>query len=266
MLMEVKNNIRYILYAIKCNLLSAMEYKKSFAIQTIFMFINNGFFLIFWNVVFGINGNNINGLEIKDILYLWSIPTIGFGVAHFVFGGIKNLDKYIISGGLDSFLTQPKNAYINIITSDCDFSAFGDFIYGLCIAIYLSNNIGDLIVQIFYGLIAAIIIVATSTIIRSLSVWIGDVSQMAQTYEHTMLINFSTYPEVIYGNVTKFFIYTIIPAGYMVHLPIKLIGKFNLWGFALVLSATMLYVIIAIGIFKKVLCRYESGNSMAMKM
>lgn len=266
MLMEVKNNIRYILYAIKCNLLSAVEYKKSFIIQAIFMFINNGFFLIFWNVVFGINGNNINGLEIKDVLYLWSIPTIGFGIAHFVFGGIKNLDRYIISGGLDSFLTQPKNAYINIITSNCDFSAFGDLMYGFCMAAYLSNNIGDFIIQVFYGMIAAVIIVATSTIIRSLSVWIGDVSQMAQTYEHTMLINFATYPEVIYGNVTKFLIYTIMPAGYMVHLPIKLIGNFNIWGFLLILFATIVYVIIAIGIFKKVLNRYESGNSMAMKM
>lgn len=266
MLMEVKNNIRYILYAIKCNVLSAMEYKKSFIVQTIFMFINNGFFLIFWKVVFGVNENNINGLEMRDILYLWSIPTISFGIAHFVFGGVKNLDKYIISGGLDSFLTQPKDAYINIITSNCDFSAFGDLLYGTCLAIYLSNTLADFMIQILYSVIGAILIITTSTIIRSLAVWLGDVSQMAQTYEHTMLINFATYPEVIYGNVTKFLIYTIIPAGYMVHLPIKLIGRFNILGFLAILFATIMYIIIATMIFKKVLDKYESGNSMAMKM
>lgn len=266
MLMEVRNNIRYILNAIKCNLLSAMEYKKSFIVQTIFMFVNNGFFLIFWNVVFGINGNSINGLEMRDILYLWSIPTISYGLVASVFGGVKKLDQYIISGGLDSFLTQPKNAYINIITSNCDFGGFGDLLYGTCIAIYLSSNIFDFLIQLFYGIIGAIIIIATTTIIRSLSVWIGDVRHMAQTYEHTMLINFSTYPEVIYGDVTKFIIYTIIPAGYMTHLPIKLIGKFNIFGFLLVLFATMVYIILAIMMFKKVLSKYESGNSMAMKM
>lgn len=266
MLMEVKNNIRYILYAIKCNVLSALEYKKSFIIQTIFMFINNGFFLIFWNVVFGINGNNINGLEMKDILYLWSIPTISYGIAHFVFGGVRNLDKFIINGSLDSFLTQPKNAYINVITSNCDFSAFGDILYGTSMAIYLSNNITDFLIQIVYAIIGAVLIVTTSTIIRSFAVWIGDVSQMAQTYEHNMLINFATYPEAIFGNVTKFFLYTIIPAGYMVHLPIKLIGNFNIYGFLLVILATIIYVLIAGMLFRKVLNRYESGNSMGMKM
>lgn len=266
MLMEVKNNIRYILYAIKCNLLSTMEYKKSFIVQTVFMFVNNGFFLIFWNVIFGINNNTINGLEMRDILYLWSIPTVSYGFAHFVFGGVKNLDKYIISGGLDSFLTQPKNAFINIITSSSDFSAFGDLLYGTCITIYLSNNIFDFLIQIFYSIIGTILIIATSTIIRSLSVWIGDVSQMVHTYEHTMLINFSTYPEVIYGNITKFMIYTIIPAGYMVHLPIKLIGNFNIYGFLAVILATIIYSSISIFVFKKVLVKYESGNSMAMKI
>ena len=55
MLTEAKNNIRYIKNAIKCNLKSIVEYKTSFILQALFMFVNNGFYLIFWNVVFGIN-------------------------------------------------------------------------------------------------------------------------------------------------------------------------------------------------------------------
>ena len=55
MLTEVKNTIRFLIESIKCNLKSAVEYKKSFFVQTIFMLVNNGFFLIFWQVVFNIN-------------------------------------------------------------------------------------------------------------------------------------------------------------------------------------------------------------------
>lgn len=85
MLMEVKNNLRFLFKALKYNILSAMEYKKSFLIQTIFMFINNGFFLVFWNVVFAKNGGVLNDVVMKDIYLLWGIPTMSWGIALFFF-------------------------------------------------------------------------------------------------------------------------------------------------------------------------------------
>ena len=54
MLTEAKNTLKFILKSLKCNMKSAIEYKKSFITQVIFMIINDGFFLIFWNVVFGL--------------------------------------------------------------------------------------------------------------------------------------------------------------------------------------------------------------------
>lgn len=265
MLMEVKNNFRYIRRAIKCNLKSIVEYKISFILQTIFMFVNNGFFLIFWNIVFSINNNQTNGIEMKEIYYLWSIPTISYGIAYFLFGGISNIGKNIITGGLDSYLTQPKNVFINIVTSKCDFSACGDLLYGLVIGVAASNNILDYLEILGYSLLGGIIIIATMTIIRSLAVFVGDIDDMAERYEHTFLINFSVYPEEIFGKFIKFMLYTIVPAGYIVHLPIKLIRSFSITKFLILIIAIAIYVIIAIIIFKKALKNYESGNAMALK-
>lgn len=265
MLMEVKNNFRYIKRAIKCNLKSIVEYKTSFILQTIFMFVNNGFFLIFWNIVFSINNNQTNGIEMKEIYYLWSIPTISYGIAYFLFGGISNIGKNIITGGLDSYLTQPKNVFINIVTSKCDFSACGDLLYGLVIGVAASNNILDYLEILGYSLLGDIIIIATMTIIRSLAVFVGDIDDMAERYEHTFLINFSVYPEEIFGKFIKFMLYTIVPAGYIVHLPIKLIRSFSITKFLILIIAIAIYVIIAIIIFKKALKNYESGNAMALK-
>jgi len=265
MLTAVKNNIRYIKKAMKCNLKSVIEYKSSFILQTIFMFVNNGFFLIFWNVVFGINNNQTNGIEMKEIYYMWAISTIGYGIAYFFLGGISNIGKYIVNGGLDSYLTQPKNVFINIATSKCDFSACGDLIYGLLTGILASENILDYLEILGYSVLGGIIFVATMTIIRSLAVYIGDVDEMAERYEHTFLINFSVYPEEIFGVLVKFVLYTIVPAGYIVHLPIRLIKDFSLIGFSLLILAVIIYVLIAVIIFKKAIKNYESGNSMALK-
>ena len=58
MLTEVRNNIRYLFDALKISIKSAMAYKVSFLVQTIFMFFNNASFLIFWLVIFNHTGNS----------------------------------------------------------------------------------------------------------------------------------------------------------------------------------------------------------------
>ena len=83
MLMEAKNimnNFKFFMNATYCSVKSAMEYKMSFFIQSIFMFINNGFWLLFWAIIFNANGSNINGVNMDTMLYLWSIPVISFGI------------------------------------------------------------------------------------------------------------------------------------------------------------------------------------------
>ena len=253
MLMEVKNNIKYLLKLIYYNLKSAIEYKKSFILQTIFMAVNNCFFLIFWSVVFNINGENINGIEMKDILYLWSIPTISYGLSHFLFGGITEISDKIISGELDAYLIQPKSVFLSLISSKSDFSAFGDLIYGLILSVIVSENIYRFFEILVFSIIGCIVMIATLTIIRSLAIWLGDISEIADKYEHNFLITFCTYPEIIYGNITKIILYTIIPAGYIVHLPIKLLGKFSIKGFFILILGTAIYIILAVILFRKVL-------------
>ena len=265
MLMEVKNTLIYLLLSIKYNLKSAMEYKKSFIIQTIFMIINDGFFLIFWAVVFNVNNGNINGLEMRDILYLWSIPVASWGLISFVFGGIRELNRYIINGELDSYFVQPKNMILNIATSKTDFGGFGDLLYGLVIGIFASNSILEYLEILMYIVIASLITFSTIIIIRILAIWIGEVEQIAHIYENSLFITFSTYPYEIFGNFTRFLMFTIAPTAYVVHLPIKLIGKFDLKIFLIVILAAIFYFILARTIFYKSIKKYESGNNIAMK-
>lgn len=265
MLMEVKNTINFIIKSMICNIKSALEYKKSFYLQVIFMIVNNGFFLIFWGVVFNINGGSISGLDMKDILYLWSIPTIAWGIAHFFFGGVVELNRYIINGELDTYLLQPKNMFFNIATSKSDLGAFGDLIYGLILSVVVSSNILDFFMIMIYTVIATVFTIAISVIIRSLSLWIGDVENIAHVYEQSLFLTLTTYPEQIFGKGIKLLMYTVVPAMYAVHLPIKLLGNFNIKLFLLIIIVMFIFIIIAKSIFNKVLKEYESGNNISLK-
>ena len=264
--MVARNNIKFFLKSIKCNVLSALEYKKSFITQVIFMFVNNGFFLVFWNVVFQVNQGNVNGLVMKDILLLWSIPTISFGITNFFFDGIRQLNTYIITGTLDTYLLQPKNLFLNIATSKCDFGGFGDLLYGLVIGVIASQNLGEFGMILLFAIMGSIFFMATNVIVRCLAIWLGDVEDIARTYEQNLLINFSTYPEKIFSGGIKFLLYTVIPAAYIVHLPIQIMKNFSITSIALIVVVLVIYIILAKCLFSYSIKKYESGNSMTLKM
>lgn len=267
MLMAVKNNLRFFLQAVKVSIMSAAEYKTSFIIQTVFMFINNGFFLIFWNVVFTVNDGSMNGVSFNNILYLYSIPVISYGVAFFFFGGVVNINQFIITGQMDSFMLQPKYPLLNVLTSKCNFSACGDIIYGIVIGmIATKGNIWHLILIIILGTFGSIFHISTEIIFRSISVWLKDTERIATVYTHSLLTTFSTYPEQIFGAGTKVLLYTVIPAAYIAYLPIRIIEAFNIWYIVLIFVIGILYMLISILVFNRAMKSYESGNSISMKM
>lgn len=265
MLTEAKKLIKFLLISTKYNIKSAFEYKKSFIMQTIFMFVNNGFFLIFWLVVIGVGEENASGIDMKQILYIWSIPTLAVGLADFFFNGISKLNKYIISGELDTYIIQPQNTLMAVATSKCSFAAAGDMLYGIVLGIYVSDTILGFLSIVFFAIMGMIIFCSATTIIRLLAIWVGDVDNVAHVYENSLLITFMTYPEQIFGKVTKFLMYTVIPAGYMVHMPIKILFNFNFKYLVIIIIATIFFAVAANLMFKFAMKKYESGNNIALR-
>lgn len=269
MLMEAKNlinNVKFFIKAIECSIRSAMEYKISFLIQSIFMFINNGFWLLFWVIIFKTNGDNINRVTFDTIMYLWSIPVISFGVAYFFFGGADNINRYIISGQMDSYMLQPKHPLLNILTSKCNFSAFGDLIYGIVLGlIVVKFNIINFLILLALGIFGSIFYVSTTIILRSLSVWLGDTELIAKKYVDSLLTTFSIYPEQLFSGILKVLLYTVIPVGYMAYMPINIVVNFNFVSLLEVTLSGLIYLFIATVIFNKAMKNYESGNTISMK-
>lgn len=265
MLMEVKRNIIFLFTSLKYNLKSSFEYKKSFLIQMIFMIINNGFFLIFWNVVFSVNNGNVNGLEMKDILIIWALAPASWGIACFLFGGLREINRYILTGGLDTYLLQPKNILLSIATSKCDFAGCGDLIYGLVLGAIGCGNFKLYIEFILYVLIGTIVTCGVFIFIRTLAIWIGEVEQIAHIYENSLFITFCTYPFEIFGGFTKFLMFTIVPSAYVCHIPKKLLGNFDLKLFVFLLIAVTILFSFSVAFFYNSLKKYESGNNIAMK-
>ena len=263
---KIMQTLNYLWLCVKYNIKESVSNKKSFIIQTIAMCINNAVFILFWQILFSNKGGSINGTNIQDILYLWSIPTIGYGIAFFCFGGLQTLCKDIVDGNLDIYLTKPKNSLISILTSKSVLSAMGDLVFGvICGVIAVKFNPLKIIGIFILGLISAILTVSILTSVRLLGFWLGDISNAAHKYTHSLFITLTIYPEQMFPGIIKIAMYTVIPAAYVAHVPVKLMRSFSFTGVGLLILATMFFTTLMFVLYNKGLKKYESGNGVTRR-
>ena len=264
MLTEVKNQIKVMVLSVKYNIMRQMVNKVTFIINILFMVLNNASSIVQWIILFNLK-DEIGGYTLKEIILLWVLAASVYGVAHVLFKKAFEISDLIINGKLDSFLVQPKNVFLSVITSDSGISAIGDFIYGyICLIIY-GITLKNLILFTLFSITGAIILTSFASILGSLCFWITRGDILADSLS-SMMINFATYPGTIFKGGVKLILYTIIPVGIANYMPVNIILNFNLGKFIYVIAFTALITILAFVIFNKGLKRYSSSNLMSSRV
>lgn len=265
MLMEVKKHIKllskYFLFNLKCSL----EYRVSFITQIIGMVINNSSFLFFWWVIYS-KVSSIKGYTFSDVMVLWGLAASTFGFAYILFGNVNNISEVITSGSLDSFLLQPKDVIINACGSKTEVSAWGDLLYGIILLI-LSGNISFYKAAMFllFTITGGIIFFSSILLVNSLALYIGNIEGTKRIYS-SFFLSLSTYPDSIFPKLMQIVFFSILPVGFLVYLPVKVMRSFNLYMLVAVLLFTAAYLALAYFVFYRGLQRYESGNLLDSKL
>ena len=264
MLMEVKNQIKVLMLSVKYNIMRQMVNKVTFITNIIFMILNNASFIVQWIILFSLK-DEIGGYTIKEVILLWGMAAGVFGISHILFYKAFELPDLIINGKLDTFLVQPKNVFLSVISSDTSISAIGDLIYGyICLLIY-GFSIKNFILFTLFSVTGGIILTAFASIVGSLCFWITKGDILAESLTNVM-INFATYPGTIFKTGIKLILYTVIPVGIANYLPVDTILNFNNGGFLYIIMFTILITILAFIIFNKGLKRYSSSNLMSSRI
>lgn len=265
MLTEVKQHLKllgkYFLFNLKCSL----QYRTSFIMQVIGMAINNSSFLFFWWVIYQ-NVNSIKGYSFSDVLILWGLASSTFGFNYIVFGNSRELSNTIITGGLDSYMLQPKDIVINSCASRMEVSAWGDFLYGF-ILLGVSGHFSVLNFVLFtlFTVVGGLISFALNLSINSLALFLGNIESTKRIIE-SFFLTFATYPEGIFGKYLKIVFYTLIPVGFMVYMPVGIMASFSILRTLVVLLAAIIALALSYSLFYTGLKRYESGNLMENKI
>lgn len=264
MSMAVKNQVRVILLSIKYNIMREMTNRVTFLTNIIFMILNNAAFILQWLLIFHLKPE-IGGYAFREVMLLWALAASSFGLAHILFHRAFTLSDLILNGKLDSYLVQPKNVLLSIITSSTSTSAIGDMLYGYILLLVIGCNVKDFLLFTLFTVTGAIIYTAFVTIAGSLSFWIIRGDMLAESLHNTM-VNFSIYPDTIFKNGVRLLLYSLVPIGFYVYMPLHVLLNFNLYTTLAVLCFAIGISLLAYFVFYRGLRRYTSSSLMSSRI
>lgn len=243
----------------KLNLSAAMEYRAAFWTQSIGMVINNASFIFFWWIAFGQVGESIGGYTFHDVMFIWGLCSSAFGLAQIVFGNNGHITRMIVTGDLDTYLTQPVDPLFSMLCSRTALSAWGDLAYGVILFIGSGQGLSALPIFCVAVVTGALLMTATNVMLHAMTFFLGDASALG-SMTLDFLITFSIYPLGIYPLFMRVLMYTVIPAAFITHVPLKIARDFSAAQTLLLLGFTFAYCAAAWLLFQRGLKRYESGN------
>ncbi|OHD21869.1 MAG: hypothetical protein A2Y38_01025 [Spirochaetes bacterium GWB1_59_5] len=243
------------------NVKATLEYRVNFILQFFGMMLNNAAFAAFWKVLLNRVGT-VGGYGFSDVMLVWALVSSSFGLAHIVFGNVRQLGRIIMEGSLDVYLLQPKDVWLNVLASKTIVSAWGDFAYGYIVLAMMTGTELERL-ALFTALIipGALIFAATFAAADSLAFFIGNATAVSSALTEFML-SFSLYPEGVYGAGLRWMLYSIVPSGFVAFLPLRVFRALD-WRLVPVLYLIAgVYVMLSYRLFNFGLKRYESGNRM----
>lgn len=264
MLMEAKNQVKILFLSIRYNIMREMTNRGTFLTNIIFMILNNASFIIQWLILFQLK-KDIGGYQMNDVLALWALTASTYGLSHIFFLRAYQLSDLIINGKLDAFLVQPKSVILSVITSATSAPAIGDLLYGYIIILIFHCEIKKIVLFTYFTITGAVILTAFAVIFGSLSFWIVKGDIIADNLNEAS-ISFSTYPEGIFKGIVKIFLYTIIPVGLVIYIPLNVILNFQFITLLFITAFTIMISLFACFLFNRGLKRYSSSNLMSARI
>ncbi|HKE84014.1 MAG TPA: ABC-2 family transporter protein [Vicinamibacterales bacterium] len=255
----VADHVSFARALVATNVKATLALRGAFVIQVVFMALNNFAFFVFWWVLMG-HVTTLRGWRLGDIQLLYGMVACAFGLTVTVAGGVRHLSRFIDDGDLDTLLTQPKSVLVHALGMRAQPSGLGDLISGLIFIVWSGQISWPTMPFVLIVVIAsALVFAACGVIFFSLAFWLGRVETVA-TQLWDLLVMFSLYPEPLFGGTLRLVLFTVLPAGFIGYVPVRIVHAPSLVNAMSLLVVAIAYVWLAVLIFDRGLRRYASGS------
>ena len=239
--------------------------RTNFVLQVGGMILNNGFFLLLWFMFFK-GFHRVGGWSGTDVALLLGVMMTIVGVSGMVFGGYRDMAATILSGEVDALLTQPKSVLGRLLSRDSIPSAGGDFITAMIVLIgFCGLRWSQTPLLVLIITIGLTIYLAATVMFGSLAFWVRGARSLSRDLAD-FLVMVSSYPGSIFSGPSRWVVFTVLPAGFVVLTPVRMLREPSLGTLAVLVAAVVVYVALAAGVFSLGLARYRRGSTPVMGM
>ncbi|MDB4894718.1 MAG: hypothetical protein JWN15_980 [Firmicutes bacterium] len=255
---------RFVAAYFRVNMAAALEYRASLVSQVVGMLLNDVLWVVFW-VLYFTRFPVLRGWTLEDVLVLWASVALSVGLVGAFAPNSLRLPRLVAQGQLDYYLALPKDVLLHLLVSQIRLDALGDVIFGpVLLVVMVKLTWIKVAVYLATALLAAIVLLGFFVLVGSLAFFVGNAEGISAQFGMA-IVHFATYPTTIFDGGVKFVLFTLIPAGFVSTLPVELVREFHWVGFGELLGAAVLFLGLAVWVFRAGLRRYESGNLMLMR-
>lgn len=228
--------------------------------QVIGMMLNDFFYFIIW-IIFFDQFQEVNGWGLNDMYVTFGILASAVGLAELLFGNAFTLSDIINTGRLDYYLSLPRPVLLHTVSSRMLIVGLGDLCYGYLSYTFSGSFSWDGLLRFTLAtFLASVIFTAFLVLIQSLAFWMGMISNLTN-FVFNAVITFGIYPITLFDNYAKLILFTVIPAAFIGAIPADFILSFSWQSLAELLGGAVIFLLIAVSVFRLGLKRYESGSA-----
>ena len=250
---------RFTVALLRTNLKAAVALPVSFAIQALFMLLNNVVFFVFWWVLLR-KVPTLRGWQLSDVEVLFGVTAASFGLVAAIAGGVRYLGEQIEEGTFDTLLTQPQPTLLYALGMRSSASGFGDIVSGIGFLVASGHlTLANLPLVALVVLAAAGTFLGCGIVFFSLPFWMSRTETTSRQL-WDLLVTFSLYPEPLFGGALRFMLFTVLPAGFIGYLPVRIIRDPSFTEIATLVAGSVAYVVFGAWMFGRGLRRYSSGS------
>jgi ABC-2 type transport system permease protein len=234
--------------------------RANFLAQAGGMLVNNGFILLMWFMFFA-GFRRVGGWQLADVALLLGLAMSVVGWANVAAGGYRDLAARILRGDLDALLTQPLPVLPRLLAAESLAHGWGDVLTG---AVLLATSAGlraaDLPALALGFSCGLVVFLSCGILFASLAFWLRGARSFTRDLVDFVVL-FSMYPGSIWQGPLKLLVHTLLPAGFIVLMPVRLLREPG-WQDALALAGAALgYAALAGWVFQRGLRRYRHGEA-----
>lgn len=238
------------LYYTKITIKSWFQYKVDAVLRSLAVFLREatGIIVIYFTLL---KFDNINGWNINEMLFLFSLLFITYGILIIFFTGLRDFGSSVQNGSFDRLILRPRGLLFQVIASNSDwFAAIGHGFLGITLFIISANNVGIVwnvktIVYYIFAVIGGVLIQgAIFLFLASLNFFLIQTDNLKGLLYWNMR-KFAGYPISIFHKVIQVLIIYVVPFAFVNYFPAQfLLRKEDMVNY----PATYMYIAPFIGI------------------